>query len=90
MISKSKIPAFYCFIIFLLMCFSLNSCLEQPKVKLLKSDEDYIDSIFSNSIEGLRSQVDSLCEEEREKLFPLLVDSIVAKRLEEIDFIIKK
>lgn len=72
----------------LFACSSLfYSCLEEPKVKLSQTDNEIIDSIFSYSIDSLRDQLDSLCLNERDKLFNTLVDSITQKRLAEIETI---
>lgn len=65
----------------------LTSCLEEPKVQLLQVDKEYMDSIFSDSIDSLKSGIDSLCLKQRNELFDTLVDSIKQKRLEEIQSI---
>lgn len=67
-----------------------SSCLEEPKIKLLQSDNEYIDSIFSNSIDSLRTLIDSVCQKERDKYFLTIVDSITEKTLEDIETIINR
>lgn len=64
-----------------------TSCLEEPKVQLLQIDREHIDSIFSDSIDSLKGELDSLCIKQRNELFDRLVDSIKQKRLEEIQSI---
>lgn len=65
----------------------LSSCLEEPQVQLLQVDREYIDSIFSNSIDSLKIEIDSICLTRRHDLFDNLVDSIKHKRLQEIQSI---
>jgi len=79
-------------VISLLACIALflNSCLEEPQVQLLQVDREYVDSIFTNSIDSLSDLSDSLCLIQREELFDFLVDSIKQKRLEEIQSIFDK
>jgi len=67
-----------------------SSCLEEPEIKLLQSDNEYIDSIFSNSIDSLRTVIDSVCQKERDKYFLTIVDSITEKTLEDIETIINR
>ncbi len=78
-----------CLQITLMFCIALGmtSCLEEPKVHLLQIDKEYIDSIFSHSIDSLKGDIDSLCIIQRNELFDALVDSIKQKRLEEIQSI---
>lgn len=68
----------------------LSSCLEEPKVQLLQVDREYVDSIFSHSVDSLKDDLDSLCLVQREELFDHLVDSIKQRRLEEIQSIFNK
>jgi len=81
----SKCIAF--FFIMVACSYLFCSCLEEPKIKLSQTDSEIIDSIFSNSVDSLRDHLDSLCLNQRDKLFNKLVDSITQKRLAEIETI---
>lgn len=80
----------YAVLIMMLGATMFSSCLEEPKIKLLQSDNEYIDSIFSNSIDSLRTVLDSLCIKERDKIFLTLIDSITEQRLEDIETIVNR
>ncbi len=78
--------------IFLLLFTSLlllNSCFEEPEVKLLQSDKELVDSLFSSSVDSLQIEIDSLCKERRELIYSALVDSFMQERLSEIEDFIK-
>ena len=66
--------------LFILLCTACSS----PPPGL--SSEEYIvlDSLYTQEIELLSSVMDSLCAEEKERIFKSLVDSIAQQRLSEI------
>ena len=78
--------------IFLLLFAALlvfNSCFEEPEVKLLKSDKELIDSLYSSSLDSLQIELDSLCGQRRELIYSTLVDSFMHERLSEIEDFLK-
>lgn len=73
------------FILFMGSLLFLASCFEEPEVRLLQSDKELIDSLYSESIDSLQLIVDSLCLEKRELMYEELVDSFKQVRLAEIE-----
>jgi hypothetical protein len=72
-----------------IICFGsllfFNACFEDPEVRLLQSDKELVDSLYSASIDSLQLIVDSLCLEQRELIYTALVDSFKQVRLAEIE-----
>ncbi len=73
------------FIVFLGSIALLSSCFEEPEVRLLQSDKELVDSLYSETIDSLKTVVDSLCLQKRELMYSALVDSFKQVRLAEIE-----
>jgi len=62
----------------------LANCTEPPPPTLMSADRKIIDSIYRDSINVLKIEIDSLCELDFDKKVAETVDSIMQQRLEEI------
>jgi len=76
--------------IILVSILSLTSCLEQPQVELVKRDLDLIDSLYALNRDSLSALADSLCLDNRERLYTQLVDSMILRQRQDIQSIIER
>ena len=69
---------FIIFIVFLLSCGKENS-----RIDFTRDEKKLIDSLAQKEIKIIAKEIDSLCKQNFDKRVHALVDSIMAKRLEE-------
>lgn len=62
----------------------LTNCTEPPPPTLMSADRKIVDSLYRDSINTLKIEIDSLCELNFDNNVALTVDSIMQERLEEI------
>jgi len=77
-------------IIVLLLVISCMSCIEQPEVELVKRDLNLIDSLYALHRDSLTALSDSICAQDRERLYQHLVDSMLLRQREDIQHILER
>ena len=72
-------------VLFFITCslFLFSAC-SKPAPGLSADQKILLDSLFLQQVELINPELDSLCEDERQKTFRSLVDSIAAQRIDEI------
>ena len=76
---------YFAFILILLLC----SCEDPPPV-LSKADRNAVDTLVINRIKILRPKLDSICDARSDALVQNAVDSIMARRLQEINALLER
>lgn len=64
--------------------FGMISCTEPPPPSLGSADRKIVDSLYRDSINTLKIEIDSLCQMTFDANVQATVDSIMQERLEEI------
>lgn len=67
-----------------MLLFVLASCTEPPPPSLSSDDRKFADSLYRDSINRWKIEIDSICTLNFDKNVQATVDSIMSERLEEI------
>ncbi len=65
-------------------CFALSSCMKEPP-HLNRADKKQVDSLFNAERKILLKELDSICNTHFDEQVQLAVDSIMEKRMKEIE-----
>lgn len=71
------------FSVFLLL--SLTACEEDTTPKITKADLEIIDTLYLEKLKTFRPYLDSICDAQLDSLVAIAVDSMLIKRMEEIE-----
>ena len=86
--NPKPLPGTFFFFLFWINCFILPmSCVEESE-RLTRAERKIVDTLVLKKTKILRSEIDSLCDLNFETRVTRIVDSIQAKRIEEIKKII--
>ena len=84
MSNKQKTFCRYCFSLVVLLCFTQSACLDETPI-LSKDDKKLVDSLYSEQRKILLLELDSICTTTFDARVAVAVDSIMKKRLKEIE-----
>lgn len=85
-----KTPERLAKLIGLVFLIALHPSCEEIPTKLGKAERKAVDTIVNNRIKILRAELDSMCDLNHQKLVDRAVDSIMNKRMQEIDLLLGK